>query len=42
MVETCHGIEFVETLKVYGTGKNPVAGKPELLAMAKEMGRKLT
>lgn len=42
MVESCHGIEFVGKLKVHGTGRNPVAGNPELLVRAKEMGRKLT
>jgi len=42
MVESCHGIEFVGTLKVHGTGKNPVAGNPELRARARELGRKLT
>ena len=41
MVEVCHGIQFIETMKVHGTGKNPVTGNPELLAKAKEMGRKL-
>ena len=41
MVEICHGIEFVGTLKVHGTGKNPVKGNTELLAKAKELGRKL-
>jgi hypothetical protein len=41
MVESCHGIEFVETLKVHGTSKNPVAGNSELLFRAKEIGKKL-
>lgn len=41
MVESCHGIEVIETLKVHGTRGNPVVGSPELLARAKEMGVKL-
>ena len=42
MMEICHGLDFVGTLKVHGTGKNPVAGNPELQARARELGRKLT
>ena len=41
MVESCHGVEFIETLKVHGTGKTPVADNLELLAKVKEMGRNL-
>ena len=42
MAESCHGFEFVGTLKVHGTGRNPVARNPELQAKAKEMGRGLS
>jgi multimeric flavodoxin WrbA len=42
MMEICHGIEFVGTLKVHGTGRNPVEENKEVLVRAKEMGRKLT
>ena len=41
MVNSCHGIEFIDTVKVHGANKRPIAQNEELLARAREIGKKL-
>ena len=41
MVNSCHGIEFIDTVKVHGANKRPIAQNEELLARARAIGKKL-
>ena len=41
MMESCHGVEFIDKVKVHGVSKNPVSKNEELLARAREIGKKL-
>ncbi|MBT3285224.1 flavodoxin family protein [Candidatus Bathyarchaeota archaeon] len=41
MIDVCHGIKVVDSLKVHGVVTQPVKDNPELLKKAKDMGRGL-
>ena len=41
MIESCHGIKVVDSLKVHGIVKQPVKDNPALLSRAEDIGRGL-
>lgn len=41
MVTSCHGIEIVDTVKVHGVRKHPIAENDELMERAREIGKRL-
>jgi hypothetical protein len=38
MIDTCHGIKVVDSLKVHGVVKQPVKGNSALLCRAEDIG----